>query len=258
MLPLVIWSIFQGREYLTGNSYIPYLKNNMQTVELGGEADFSILNEDLEEPGLFLVGEIHGFEVPLQLDHELFAYLNYGHDFDTYLLEMDVSQAYFMNRYNETGDDSLLQRILSTWVVRPGRDNIDYMNRYKKLREVYQNGDGFTYLGTNGISDTELLSLHLSELLPDHLWEMDPSLEDSTQLAAFQDQLRPLLEEQQSLSISDRDMMDLHMIQKNIAYALEDRHREEVLTQNTYDLYALMNLKSQNVYGYYGLGHTIK
>ena len=256
--PLLSWSYFQGSEYLKGNDYIPYLKKNMQTIEVGNNPEFSILTEDLDEHMLFLVGEIHGFKVPQQLDPELFSYLNSNHDFNTYLLEMDVSQAFFMNRFNESGSDSLLKRVLNTWVVRPGRNNIDYIKRFKKLREVYQNGNGFTYLGTNGISDLELVSQHLSELLPSYSWVLDPTQEENVNLQTLQKQLTSILFSSEVSAISESILIDLKMICKNISYSLKNKYREEVLTQNTFDLYSAYNLKEEKVYGFFGLGHTLK
>ncbi|MFN1834275.1 hypothetical protein AB2B38_003340 [Balneola sp. MJW-20] len=258
MIPLVSWSFFQGREYLRGNDFIPYLKKNMQTVGIGKDPDFPILTEDLDDHHLFMVGEIHGFKIPQQLDHELFAFLHQNHDFDTYLLEMDMSQAYFMNRFNETGSDSLLKRILSTWVVRPGQSNLDYIQRFKKLREIYQIGEGFTYIGNNGISDPELLSAHLSELFPNQSWEINPDLEDSTNLLNIKEQLLPIIEGQQALTGTNDAHSELGLILKNINYFIARTNREEVLTQNALDLYELHGLKNKNVYGYFGLGHTLK
>lgn len=252
------WSIFQAREYFTGKKYIAYLKTNMQSVASASNPEFEILDEDLQENHLLLIGEIHGIKAPQQLDPQLFGYLNRTHNFNTYLLEMDVSQAFYMNRYNQTGDDSLLKRVLSNWVVRPGRENQDYFKRFRDLRRIYQEGPGFTYLGNNNLSDPELLSQHLSEVIPEIDWGYDPNRTDSLNLISIGEKLSPVLSDSGQGSVSKKTRVDLRMIQKNIGHALEGTPREEVLTGNLQDLYDYYDLKDHKVYGFYGLGHTLK
>lgn len=255
LAPLFAWSIFQANEYLTGNTYIHYLDENKEVIRLDGSSTFELLSDDLQSTRLMLVGEIHGFENPQKTDPLLFGHLNRNHDFNIYLLEMDQSQAYFMNRYNETGDDSILTEVLSNWIVGPGRYSIDYRKRFQALRDHYQNIKQFRYIGNDVIADIGLLSAHLQEIAPG----LDLSFESDTSDSLYLSRIASKLDSHLSAStISDGQKAELNYLLNNIQYSLNDVYREEVLTSNLLDLYEIHDLKKEKVYGYFGIGHVFE
>jgi hypothetical protein len=255
LLALLGWLGFHAKEHVAGNGYVGYLEANMATAPLGESPDFALMDDDLAAHSLVLVGEIHGFEAPLQFDVDLFSHLLTEYGVTDYLVELDPSQAYFLNRYNETGDDSLLTRALENWVVMPGRDNRDYRDKWVALREVYQGGPSFRYLGTNNLSDLPLLFDHLNELGDGEQIEHDAARTDSLNLIAARLEVTSRLD---ALPAADSlRRADYAYLLSTIDAALDDRYREEVLTENVLALYERFGLKDEKVYGYYGLGHTL-
>lgn len=69
MTPLVAWSLFRADQYLTGNDFIPYLKENMENVELNGSTPFNLLESDLKDAQLVMLGESHGIKDPQKWIH---------------------------------------------------------------------------------------------------------------------------------------------------------------------------------------------
>jgi len=254
-LVIVIWLGFRAKEYVVGNDYVDYLETNMESVPLGETPDFDLMAEDLAAYPLILVGEIHGFEAPLRFDVDLYTHLLTEYDVRDYLVELDPSQAYFLNRYNETGDDSLLTRALENWVVRSGRNNRDYRDKWVALREAYRSERSFRYLGANNLSDVPLLFDHLNELGDGERIQYDAAQADSLNLAAARLEVVGRLDALPSTDSLRR--ADYTYLLENIDAALEDRYREEVLTDNVRALYERFDLKDEKVYGFFGLGHTL-
>lgn len=253
--PFFAWSFFQAKEYVIGNDYIPYLEENKEVISPDGSTNFELLKKDLLNTRLVLIGEIHGFETPQKLDPVLFGHLNTHHNFNTYLLEMDQSQAYFMNRYNETGDDSLLTEVLSKWIVGPGRYSIDYRIRFQELRGHYQNVNEFRYIGNDVIADIRLLSAHLQEIAPGLDLSFVNAKSDSLNLSRIASKLDSHLF---ASTMPDGQKAELNYMLNNIQYSLNDVYREKVLTSNLLDLYEIHDLKKEKVYGYFGIGHVFE
>jgi len=256
VLAFIVYGVFRFKEHYVGGNYIEYLKSNSESVGLEEEISFEIVSKDISDNSLILVGEIHGFEVPTKFDVDFFSHLHSNFEINNYLLEMDHSQAYFMNKYNETGEIELLDRVLENWVVSAGRNNLDYRNRWINLRKVFTD-QSFTYYGNNNISDYLLLAEHINDLAGEQRIELEESLSDSLKMIHFKSTLESLLSEVDLENDStDLDWNYRHLL-KNVHYELENKYREEVLTENLADLYNYYQLKGQKVYGYYGIGHTL-
>ena len=249
-----VYGAFLLTEYFTGNSYVDYLTENKESKLLNKPMTFELMQDDLEQKQLVLVGEIHGFKVPNQFDVELFTYLNQKHQFSTYLVEMDYSQAYFLNKYNQTGDERLLTDVLKNWVVSIGRDNLDYKKRWQQLRELHQSGHPFLYIGTDKLKDVTLLVRHLNELTTSFGGNWGLERTESEQLEFALVEITKLIEKQ---STSSSLTWQLQHLKKNIRFKLDSIGRETVMTSNLLDLYENYGLYEAKVYGFYGLGHTL-
>jgi hypothetical protein len=256
VLVFIAYGAFRVKEYYVGRNYVDYLKSNSESVNLEEEFSYEIASKDISDYPLILVGEIHGFEVPTKFDVEFFSHLHSNFNVNSYLLEMDHSQAYFMNKYNETGEIELLDKVLENWVVRAGRNNLDYRDRWVNLRKVFMSRP-FTYYGNNNISDYLLLTEHINTLSGEQRTVLKETLSDSLKLIQAKSTLESLL----SKVDLENDSTDLswnyqHLL-KNVNYQLNNKYREEVLTENLAELYNHYQLKEQKVYGWYGIGHTL-
>lgn len=64
---------------------------------------------------LILLGESHGVAAPQVLDLELLSLLNARAGLTDYLAEVDPVQGAMLNRYLETGDEAVLDRVFDYW-----------------------------------------------------------------------------------------------------------------------------------------------
>jgi hypothetical protein len=64
---------------------------------------------------LFLLGEVHGAAAPQVLDLELVRHLSARIGLRDYVAELDPAQAEALNRFLDSGDDVLLDRVFSRW-----------------------------------------------------------------------------------------------------------------------------------------------
>ncbi|NQZ78122.1 MAG: hypothetical protein HRT61_18755, partial [Ekhidna sp.] len=252
LLPLFIYTGFIGLQYIKGSKYLPYLERNTVSYPLDSNYSFELMDSDIKTHPLILVGEIHGFHEPIAFDVQFFTYLNSTYDVKDFFVEMDYSQAYFMNKYNKEGDPTLLARILENWVVSQGRNNLDYRNKWVALKDLFQAGQTFRYHGNNNIKDVSLLFDHLAELSDEFQLAYEHELSDSLNLIYAKRFIETI-----NIEDDEEHAFSIKHIVRNIDFFLENKHREEVLTENFLSLHQYHALKQRKVYGFYGLGHTL-
>lgn len=85
---------------------------------------------------LFLLGESHGSAAPQVFDLELLTHLNARIGLTDYLAEVDPVQAEWLNRYLETGDEVLLDRVFDVWNGGSQWANVAYENKIRAIRKL--------------------------------------------------------------------------------------------------------------------------
>ena len=114
-----------------------YLKENYSSIDLedeSGFADLAIMDSDIEEKEIFFTGEIHGTKANKQLNIKFLKYFKDKTDFKYYLCEIPYSDAYFINKYLDTGDIKILEEIYKPLKGTFGWTKDSY-NHLKKLYE---------------------------------------------------------------------------------------------------------------------------
>ena len=97
------------------SSYTNYLQKNKDTISIGGNNDLALFDAAFYKNQVFLVSESHGYYKPHEIDFELFKQLNKKTGLRYYLAEIDFSQAYYLNKYLTTGDETFLKAIYQYW-----------------------------------------------------------------------------------------------------------------------------------------------
>lgn len=168
---IVVYIIFRVNEYFVGNKYVSYLENNTITS--------SALNSTLElkfdksyyDNQLFVLGEIHEVSTSPLLDVSTFKDLHQKENVKIYLAEMDLVQAYYLNKYLKDITDLNLNTILKKWVISIGKNSKDYREqKWGKLKKYYKtlnNKDVFQVYGIDKIADYDLLKRLLKEKIQD-------------------------------------------------------------------------------------------
>lgn len=130
LIAFISYWLFLGWEYITGEKYVRYLKNNIETTSLDKTFSYKLIDKDIEKNKLILVGEIHGFKEPEKIDFNFFKHLNSKFNIKNYIAEFDFVQSIYLNRFLKTGNEEFLNKALKNWGVIQGRNNQDYYTKY--------------------------------------------------------------------------------------------------------------------------------
>jgi hypothetical protein len=250
----ILYGGFHLLEYSTGSKYITYLKKNSETIPLSESFSFNMLDNDIKENRLILVGEIHGFEEPQKFDFELFTHLNANHNVRQYYAELDYVQSLLLNQYMESGDENLLKDALSKWAVVQGRNNKDYFDKYRKFRQYYKKlpeQDKFKFFGIDQIQDIKLTMSYLNSLNK----SIEVEIKETVDLSTILNQISLL---DSIYSNSPDTLFTLTHIKNNFTHYAEKTNREKVLFENFNSLYKQMNSSKEKAYGYFGLYHVFQ
>lgn len=246
-----------------------YLQKHMQQVATGAN-DFPVFDEVFYDSKVIMLGEVHGFAMPQELDFELLKHLNQKKGLTHYLAEVDFSQAHLLNRYLESGDESLLVEVFQTWV----NYNAQWANQefYAKLQKIYTYNQTLPadkrirIVGVDKIQDIAITKRHLGELLKEknansRLTALDSLLADSTStsqaLQAFASDYLAAANTD-SLYLSDSASSDLMHILTNLAYQQENVHRDSVMFLNLVNLTKANHWHDEQFYGMWGLMHALQ
>lgn len=250
----ILYGGFHLWEYSTGGKYIDYLKENSETIPLSDSFSFKMLDQDIKENSLILVGEIHGFEEPQKFDYELFTHLHTNHNVNQYYAELDFVQALLLNQYLENGDENLLKDVLQKWAVIQGRNNKDYYDKYRKFHQYYiqlSDQNKFKFIGVDKLQDVQLTLKYLNNLNRSTEIEVKETVDLDTILHQIS-----LLD---SIYTNSPDtLFTLTHIKNNLKYYSEKTNREKVMFENFYSLYKEMNNGKDIAYGYFGIYHVFQ
>ncbi len=251
---LVAYFSFRGIEYATSGKYVDYLTANSETIALEDSFTFAGMQEDLDANKVILVGEIHGFDESCKFDVDLFKHVHANHGVRSYFAELDLVQAHYMNEYMRTGDDSTLSRILERWVVVQGRNNQDYLDKYKSLHQYYQSldaDDKFVFYGVDKIQDWKLVHQFVNERLA----QDSNAVAISYQKESIVTDLKQALTRIQASPNATFDFEDLLV---NMDYSEGKFDREQAMFNNFETLYKRNKLNKEKVYGFFGSAHVFQ
>ncbi|MCA1751399.1 MAG: hypothetical protein LC670_06330, partial [Flavobacteriales bacterium] len=253
IIGLIAYGGFHLVEYATGGSYVEYLSDNAETVALDENFSYELMADDISKNKVILVGEIHGFKVPCDVDVDFFKYLHSVHNVRHYFIEMDFVQATLLNTYMESGDEAILTEVLKRWAVIQGRNNQDYYNKYVAFHQYYQSlsaEDKFIFVGVDRIQDLGLTVEYVNKLFDQPIAVgakiNTDSLFQQLDLAA------------ERYSHAADTLLLLHNVKRNVQSLKNEVNREEILFDNFHHLYRHHGLAQFKVYGFFGLYHIFQ
>ena len=156
--------------YLADQITQNYISNNIMQLDFGEEKiKFPLLNSDIGNNEIFLLGETHGVQENYQLDLALFKYLKERTNIKYYLAETGYAQGRLINRYIQTGDEEIIKKIYSYLRGTYAYNKTRYQ-KLKELRNYYKNlpeGDKFEYLGIDIEHQLQSAFWYMNTLLPE-------------------------------------------------------------------------------------------
>ena len=90
---------------------VDYLKANYSNIDpnYNIREDLSLMDSDLENNNVFLIGENHGVKANVILRMKFLRYCKEKTNFKYYIYELPHSVAYFLNKYLDSGDENILK-----------------------------------------------------------------------------------------------------------------------------------------------------
>lgn len=206
--------------------------------------------ESFYDGALFLLGESHGSAAPQVFDIELLTHLNARIGLTDYVAEVDPVQADWLNRYLETGDEALLDRVFDVWNNGSQWANVAYENKLRAIRAL--NGTlpenrRIRLHGLDAIQDWPLLAETL---------QARGAVLDAGALAAAKGAARARLAADALKSAPEpaRDAYLLAALERQAAGA----DRESTIFGNYAELVRQGPLRDRPAYGLWGVAHVLQ
>jgi hypothetical protein len=252
------------KEHFVGKKYVDYWESNpnlYESVNQNESFDFKILEENALENDLILFGEFHGTKETIKIDFQFIKYLNKKVGMKTHIAEIDFSQAYFLNEYLKDGNDSIIQYVLNSWLIKHGHNNKDYNDKWREIYElnktIADTSLHIKVLGIDKIQDFKITQHHLSNLFKNlNIQQKIPTNEKEIIKWAKED-LSTIITKIKLDSNNQKWIDDILFIQKNIV-TYNEQSREDFMFNNFTNLYRRYNLEGQKIYGYFGGAHVLQ
>lgn len=140
--------------------YIKYLKNNVTNLDIEDNDDFSsfkLLNENLENKEVFLIGEEHDVKDNYKIYFKALKYFKEKTNFKYLLCEIPYLNGKRLNEYLKTGDEKLINNISIL-------EKKEFWNKLYKYNSSLKNEDKIIVVGTD-TSDMSVALPYLTETL---------------------------------------------------------------------------------------------
>lgn len=256
ILTFLLYSGFRVREYFVGNKYVSYLEKN--TLEQTPIADSLVLkfNDQFYNNNLFLVGELHEVATSPIIDVAMFIHLNEKVNITANIAEMDIAQAYYLNKYLNGSSTQNLETILKNWGVFIGQVSKAYRDgKWGKLKDYYQSlpdNKKFKVFGIDKISDFSLLHNLLNEKIP-YAYQIP---KDKEKLIKWGTANIPKILSNHDFGLNECQLLE--NIYFNLSNYKNIKYRDEFMFKNFKRFYKQNDWANNNLYGCFGFYHTLQ
>jgi hypothetical protein len=258
------------------SNYTNYLKNNHEKIRIGSTNNFILFDQDFYNNQLFLVSESHGYATPHQLDLELFKQINKKTGVRYYLAEMDCSQAYYLNKYLNTGNEDFLKAIYQYWFNQKAqwgcKAGFEKWKALYKYNQTLAKGKTIIVLGLDEAQDLNMNVQRLAALLAEVKYKngsnnlldslaafatLNVNKDSTNTFKKFNRRLADDINKNEAAykKVFKTAYFDFNFIVKNIA---GKKKREEKIFDNFISLYKQYKLSNEKMYGFWGRFHAMQ
>lgn len=254
-----------------------------QEIDVTAEQpDFPIFDKTFYDNQLFLLGESHGYQKPQQVDLALLKHFNKRIGVRYYIAEVDPTKAYYLNKYLQTGQDSLLDLVFRSWVAETAQwANRDFYQKIQAIRTYNQTLTAkkrIRFVGIDALQDRPLLAYQLRELTRLQAADSGSFRPDQPRLDSLVTYLTAIPLKPDSLAaqvainwlaqmgnrpanyrnVPAQIMNELVASLTGLSYRKTIRRREPTLLANFRDAVVRLNLGREKLYGFWGLYHVLQ
>ena len=248
------------------NSFEAYLKSNRQDLTKG----FSI---EIDKAKIIGFGALHGSAKTEKTEIILLEEFATNHNLKYYLPETDYSTANYFQKYIETGDEKLLEELVTEYgTMVPQEKSIEVYEKWKSVRPIFLENNvrvvGVDKISSYKFSVQELLSITQENkkwTYRDSLRMQSENL--NTVWSIFENQkLKSLIKdfvedyEKNEVTYQDfvQDTFSFNHILKNFKHTYETYAREAFIYENYNILNKKYSLDSSLQFARFGIFHLMK
>jgi hypothetical protein len=257
-------------QLVLGQNKIDYLNQNRVDLRIETpnitETDFNIIG----------FGALHGSSKPYEAELILVTSLLEKDMLDYYIIEANFSQAFFVQKYLETGDEKLLNELtyaFQTMVSQEG--TIQTYNHWKNVREIIKKypDKSIKVIGCDVVNEYKFPIKHILQLSKDdgnwtqrQVLEKAISQEDLNSTIWNKDLnekvksfVQDYLSNKEKYSAQINDIWTFNHIIQAINYNFQERReREKIIFDNYLELKSKYDLANKKQFAKYGFGHIKK
>lgn len=256
------------------NIYKNYLSKNAENIDFKSEANWKILNEDVQKNQLIILGESHGAQNTQLIDFNLLKYLNKTVGTKNYIAELDYAQAENINNYLKTGNEKFLKtvfrylvKIHAQW---GNQDFYDKIVKVKNLNKTLSKDKRISFTGIDVVQDHEEYLKLIQKIINGKNSTLLDSLKmninqpyDYANMASvsfFAEKLSQTIERNEVAfqNLLGNDYPLFKYLIKNLSYDNKSAgiRRPEGIYRNFKDLYLMKHLENKKLYGMWGFFHA--
>lgn len=259
------------------NNLEDYLKKNHRIIKSGN--DMSIIDSDIENHKIFLIGENHGVKSNVKYKMKFLKYFKEKTDFKYLICELPASMTYFLNLYFKSGDEDILKEIYQDlkgtdawnrdeynfWI-----DLYHYNKKFPKDRKIIPMGIDIEHQPRNAIKFIKKVledSVSLSEEIIKSITKLENADKDIDyeDLKILNKRLYREVKENKKLykDISEKDCFLLKHINRNILNMVEvysSNNFQGVRDNKMYDNFLKLtrDFSDEKYFGQIGLSHIFQ
>lgn len=267
-----------------------YLKNNFTEINIEKENEFqdlAILNDDLKDKEIFFTGENHGIKVNELLDMKFLRLFKEKVDFKYYLCELSYSDAYFLNKYLESGDIKILENIYKplkgtfAW----NKESYDHWKKVYEFNKTLPQDRKIQVVGVDIEHQIQNALRYMTTILPNKevpneiaskinelndRWNSLENIKENInpkELVDFSEGLKKDLQKKEGIykNYLGENYFGFKLVNDNIlytneAYSVNDKEFNKVRDKRIYENFKKVydNLPKGKYYGQWGLNHIFQ
>ncbi len=264
-----------GSVYAQENMYVDYLKNNETQLDLNGINQWKLLKTDAEQNQFILLGESHGAQDAQLIDFSLLKYLNKTIGTKNYIAELDYAQSSSINEYLKTGNETILKNVFRYWVKKNAQwGNSDFYNKIIKIRALNSTlpkTQQITFSGIDKVQDFNLYFKLIDKFLGNKRNPMLDSLRQIVRtdfidseigkISGFAKNYIDRIEKNKTefKQLFGEKLPVFEYLIRNLSYSstkISGVNRPEAMFRNYKQLYSILHLENEKLYGMWGFFHS--
>lgn len=276
LITVIVTLFFSVNLFAQADSAQAFVCNNAAVLDTNDVSN-KLFDADFYKKQYFLFGENHGSAQPLTIDLALFKDLYQKAGVRFYIAEIDATKAWLLNGYLQTGDTTLLSKVMHSWKADTAQwASQENYRKFQGLHKFYQQlpaNQKFRVIGVDVFQDYSLVhehALYLTENCKEPVFRKAiDSLLAITQRVTFDKRaelneyarrmLPKLLAQETKLKVQLKERYpEFKHFVTSLGFIGAGMTRDSIFYRNFESQLAINNWGDKKMYGFIGYFHTLQ